>query len=63
MYSAEPAYLSIPRELDGGGAGALIWPVISVRQLSARCGPLPGPASWPWYADRPLTYDAVADIA
>jgi hypothetical protein len=63
MYSAELAKRSIPRELDGGRAGALIWPVISVRQLSARSGPLPGPANWPRYADRPLTYDAVPDIA
>ena len=63
MYSAELANRTIPRELDGGGAGALIRPVFSIWRLSARCGPSPVPASWPRYAGLPLTYHPVPDIA
>jgi len=38
MYSAAVACRSIPRELDGGRAGALIRPVFSIWQLSANSG-------------------------
>jgi hypothetical protein len=63
MYGAGLACRPIPRELDGGGAGALIRPVFSIWQLSARSGSSPVPASWPRYPDPLLTYDAVPDIA
>jgi hypothetical protein len=38
MYSADLADRPIPRELDGGGAGALIQPVFSIWQLLGKTG-------------------------
>jgi hypothetical protein len=38
MYSGEPVNLRVPRGTDGGRAGALIRPVFSISQLSAKSG-------------------------
>ena len=63
MNGAALACRPIPRELDGGGAGALIQSVLSIWQRSARSGSSPVPASWPWHARLPLTYQLVSDVA